>query len=84
MEKRERGHQSHKPSSLYGVWWALSLLSIGLSVPLLFMTSDDDPFLFCPLGCLSFSLWPLMTRGHEEKKDKQPDGKKRRAYQQRS
>ena len=35
-------------------------LSIGLSV-LLFMTSDD-PFLFCPMGCLPFfSLWPLMT-----------------------
>ena len=50
------------PSSLYGVWWALSLLSIGLSVPLLFMTSDDEPFLFCPSGCLSFfSSWPLIT-----------------------
>ena len=46
--------------SLYGLWWHLSLLSIGLSVLLLFMTSDD-PFLFGPLGCLSFSLWPLMT-----------------------
>ena len=48
------------PSSLYCVWWALSLLSIGLSV-LLFMTSDDEPFLFCPSGCLSFSSWPLIT-----------------------
>ena len=49
------------PSSLYDLWWwALSPLSIGLSVLLLFMTSDN-PFLFCPLGCLSFSLWPLMT-----------------------
>ena len=48
------------PSSLYGLWWPLSILSIGLSV-LLFMASDD-PFLFCPLGCLPFfSLWPLMT-----------------------
>ena len=47
------------PSSLYGLWWPLSLLSIGLSV-LLFMASDE-PFLFCPLGCLSFSLWPLIT-----------------------
>ena len=47
--------------SLYGLWWSLSLLSIGLSVLLLFMNSDD-PFLFYPLGCLSFfSLWPLMT-----------------------
>ena len=46
--------------SLYGLGWALSLLSIGLSVLLLLMTSDD-PFLFCPVGCLSFSLWPLMT-----------------------
>ena len=50
------------PSSLYVVWWALSLLSVGLSVPLLFMTSDDEPFLFCPSGCLSFfSSWPLIT-----------------------
>ena len=48
------------PSSRYGLWWPLSLLSIGLSVLLLFMTSDD-PFLFCPLCCLSFSLWPLIT-----------------------
>ena len=48
------------PSSLYGLWWPLSLLSIGLSALLLFMASDD-PFLFCPLGCLSFSLWPLMS-----------------------
>ena len=48
------------PSSLYGLWWPLSVLSIGLSVLLLFMASDD-PFLFCPFGCLSFSLWPLMT-----------------------
>jgi hypothetical protein len=47
------------PSSLYDLWWPLSLCVIGLSV-LLFITSDD-PFLFCPLGCLSFSLWPLMT-----------------------
>ena len=48
------------PSSLYDLWWPLSLLSIGLSV-LLFMTSDD-PFLFCPMGCLPFfSLWPLIT-----------------------
>ena len=47
--------------SLYGLWWALSLLSVGLSILLLFMTSDDH-FLFCPLGCLSFfSLWPLMN-----------------------
>ena len=46
--------------SLYGLWWILSLLSIVLSVLLLFMASDD-PFLFCPLGCLSFSLWPLIT-----------------------
>ena len=46
--------------SLYGLWWTLSLLSIGMSVLLLFMASDD-PFLFGPLGCLSFSLWPLMT-----------------------
>ena len=46
--------------SLYGLWWAHSLLSIGLSVLLLFMTSDD-PSLFCPLGCLSFSVWPLMN-----------------------
>ena len=45
--------------SLYGLWWPLSLWSIGLSV-LLFITSDDA-FLFCPLGCLSFSLWPLMS-----------------------
>ena len=45
--------------SLCDLWWPRSLLSIGLSV-LLFMSSDD-PFLFCPLGCLSFSLWPLMT-----------------------
>ena len=45
--------------SLYGLWWPLSLLSIGLSV-ILFMASDN-PSLFCPLGCLSFSLWPLMT-----------------------
>ena len=48
------------PSSLYDLWWSLSLLSIVLSVLLLFMASDDH-FLFCPLGCLSFSLWPLMT-----------------------
>ena len=48
------------PSSLYGLWWPLSLLSIGLSLLLLFMASDE-PFLFSPLGCLSFSLWPLMT-----------------------
>ena len=48
------------PSSLYDLWWPLSLLSIVLSVLLLFMASDDH-FLFCPLGCLSFSLWPLMT-----------------------
>ena len=47
------------PSSLYGLWWPLSLLSIGLSV-LIFMVSDE-PFLFCPLGCLFFSLWTLMT-----------------------
>ena len=39
--------------SFYGLWWPLSLLSIGLSALLLFMISDD-PFLFCPLGCLSF------------------------------
>ena len=48
------------PSSLYGLWWTLSLLSIGLSV-LLFLMASDDPFHFCPFGCLSFSLWPLMT-----------------------
>ena len=48
------------PSSLYGLWWPISLLSIGLPALLLFMASDD-PFLFCPLGCLSFSLWPLMS-----------------------
>ena len=48
------------PSSLYGLWWALSLLSNRLSVLLLFMTSDD-PFLFCPLGCLALSLWSLIT-----------------------
>ena len=48
------------PASLYGLWWPLSLLSIGLSALLLFMASDD-PFLFCPLGCLSFSLWPLRS-----------------------
>ena len=47
------------PSSLYGLWWILFLLSIGLSVLLLFMVFDE-PFLFCPLGCLSFSLWPLI------------------------
>ena len=46
--------------SLYGLWWPLSLLSIGLSVLFLFMASDD-PFHFCPLGCLSFSLCPLMS-----------------------
>ena len=46
--------------SLYDLWWPLSLLSTGLSALLLFMTSDD-PSLFCPLGCLAFSLWPLMT-----------------------
>jgi hypothetical protein len=23
--------------------------------------ASDDPFLFCPLGCLSFFFWPLMT-----------------------
>ena len=46
--------------SLYNLWRPLSLLSIGLSVILLFLTSDD-PFLFGPLGCLSFSFWPLMT-----------------------
>ena len=45
-------------SSLYDIWWAHSLLSIGLSV--LYMASGE-PFIFCPLGCLSFSLWPLMT-----------------------
>jgi hypothetical protein len=55
MEKRENWVFC---PSLYGLWWPLSLLSIGLSVLLLFMASDD-PFLFCPLGCLSFSLWPL-------------------------
>jgi hypothetical protein len=50
------------------------------------MTSDD-PFLFCPLGCLALSLWPLMIpfctkekgviRGHKEK-DRQPNGAKRK------
>jgi hypothetical protein len=29
--------------SLYGLWWPLSLLSIGLSVLLLFMASTDNP-----------------------------------------
>ena len=52
-------HWVVSPSSLYGLWWPLFLLSIGLSVPL-FMASDE-PIFFCPLGCLSFSLWPLMT-----------------------
>ena len=52
-------HWVVSPSSLYGLWWPLSLLSIGLSVSL-FMASDE-PILFFPLGCLSFSLWPLMT-----------------------
>jgi hypothetical protein len=66
----------------------LSLFSIGLSALLLFMASDD-PFHFCPLGCLSFSLLPLMSpfswtkergviRCHKEKKGRHPNGQKRK------
>jgi hypothetical protein len=66
MDKREkeviRGHKE-KVRQPNGQLW-----SIGLSF-LLFMTSDD-PFFFCPFGCLSFfSLWPLIMdkreRGHQ-------------------
>ena len=45
--------------SLYGLWWALSLLSIGLSV-LLFVASDDlflsfVHWVFCPSSL--YGLW---------------------------
>jgi hypothetical protein len=67
MDKRERPLITPFSSvhwvvcpSLYDLWWSLSLFSIGLSALLLFMASDD-PFHFCPLGFLSFSLLPLMS-----------------------
>jgi hypothetical protein len=64
-QKRERGHQRPQREGQTTQWTkekglirghkekALSLLSIGLSVILIFMTSYD-PSLFCSLGCLSF------------------------------
>jgi hypothetical protein len=56
MDKRESGHQRPYREGQTTQWTKEKGV---MSVLLLFMASDE-PFLFCSLGCLSFSLWPLM------------------------